>query len=101
MKKILPLALLFLWPGFTWAEHQHNLLCRHLTNVWAATDTTTQRYAPVRQVDILHFALDVTPDFKDRRVTGTATFTFETMLKPLEQLRLDAVDLEVRSAVYF
>ncbi|MFP6854445.1 MAG: M1 family metallopeptidase, partial [Opitutales bacterium] len=95
MKKTLLLSLLLLWPNFTRAEHTHNLRCRHLINLRSIVDTTTQRYAPDRQVDILHFALDVTPNFKDRRVSGTATFTFKTMLKPLKQLRLDAVNLEV------
>tara|TARA_Y100001934_G_scaffold278245_1_gene378999 strand:+ start:2078 stop:4669 length:2592 start_codon:yes stop_codon:yes gene_type:complete len=77
------------------AEHRHSLQCRHAVPFLAGVDTTTQRYAPDRQVDILHFALDVTPDFKNRRVAGTATFTFKTMLKAVKQLRLDAVDLEV------
>ncbi len=77
------------------AEHRHSLHCRHWVQLAGEVNTTIQRYAPERQVDILHFALDVTPDFPNRRVTGSATFTFKTMLKPLKQLRLDAVDLEV------
>ena len=46
-------------------------------------------------MDIEQFDLDVTPDFKNRRVAGTATFTFKPILKPLGQLRLDAHDLEI------
>lgn len=58
------------------------------------------RYAPDRQVDVLHIKLDVTPDFDKRTVSGTTTITFSPIAKPLTQLRLDAADLtihEVRS----
>ena len=99
MKNLVCLSLLFLFPLFLAhalrAEHRHSLQCRHAAPFLAGVDTTTQRYAPERQVDIVSFALDVTPDFKNRRVAGTATFTVKTMLKPVEQLRLDAFDLEV------
>ncbi|MBM3892270.1 MAG: M1 family metallopeptidase, partial [Verrucomicrobia bacterium] len=54
------------------------------------------QYAPDRKVDILHLALDVTPDFKKRTVAGRATITFKPIAKPLDELRLDAVDLTVR-----
>jgi len=53
------------------------------------------KYAPDRKVDILHLALDVTPDFEKRTVRGEATLTFRPIAKPLEELRLDAVDLTV------
>ena len=99
MKKTVPAFLLSLFIPLVSqslrAEHRHGLQCRHAVPFLAGVDTTTQRYGPERQVDILHFALDVTPDFKNRRVAGTATFTFKTMLKAVKQLRLDAVDLEV------
>ena len=32
-----------------------------------------RKYAPDRKVDILHLALDVTPDFKQRTIAGKAT----------------------------
>ncbi len=101
MKNLVRLSLLSLGLAFLShalrAEHRHSLQCRHAAPYLAGVDNTIQRYAPERQVDIVHFALDVTPDFKNRRVKGIATFTFKTMLKPLEQLRLDAVDLEVKA----
>lgn len=84
----------FVWTSL-WAEHQHNLLCRHWSQSPVDLENTTQRYAPERQVDMLDLSLDVTPDFKNRRVSGTATITFQTMLKPVGSLRLDAYDLEV------
>jgi aminopeptidase N len=53
------------------------------------------KYAPDRKVDILHLALDVTPDFEKRAVRGEATLTFKPIAKPIDELRLDAVDLTV------
>ena len=79
----------------TKAEHAHGLHCGHTASIWASIDSPSQRYAPDRAVDIQHFDLDVTPDFNNRRVSGTATFTFQPILKPLGQLRLDAHDLEI------
>ncbi len=54
-------------------------------------------YAPDRDVTVLHLALDVTPDFKQRTVAGTATLQFKPNLKPARELKLDAVDLQVQS----
>jgi len=53
------------------------------------------KYAPEREADILHLALDVTPDFTNRTIGGTTTITFKPLLKPLVELSLDAVDLTV------
>ena len=81
--------------GLAKAEHVHGLQCGHAATVWSSIDSASQRYAPDRAVDIEQFDLDVTPDFKNRRVAGTATFTFKPILKPLGQLRLDAHDLDI------
>lgn len=77
------------------AEHKHSLQCRHWNQFTSTGDNSTQRYAPERTVDLLDLSLDVTPDFKNRRVAGKATLSFQTMLQPVEKLRLDAFDLEV------
>ena len=53
-------------------------------------------YAPDRQVDVLHIKLDVTPDFDDRTVAGTASITAKVIAKPVGVLRLDAVNLNVK-----
>lgn len=58
-------------------------------------DDEAFRYAPDRNVDILHIKLDVTPDFKLRTVAGTTTITFEPIARPLDQLTLDAVNLTI------
>lgn len=55
-----------------------------------------RKYAPPRYVDILHLKLDVTPDFQRRTVSGTATIEFTPLGKPLSELRLDAVHLDIR-----
>ena len=57
--------------------------------------TNGRQYAPDRQADVRHIKLDVTPDFKEHTVAGTATLRFKPIGKPLESLRLDAVNLDV------
>ncbi|MBX9721689.1 MAG: M1 family metallopeptidase, partial [Candidatus Obscuribacterales bacterium] len=53
------------------------------------------KYAPDRKVEIQNLAIDVTPNFEKRSIKGTATFKFKPLAKPLEELRLDAVELDV------
>jgi len=56
-----------------------------------------RQYAPDRKVDILHITIDVTPDFRSRTVAGTTTIRFAPINKPLEELELNAIDLDVSS----
>lgn len=56
-----------------------------------------QQYAPDREADILHITIDVTPNFKTRTIAGTTTIKFSPISKPLTELRLNAVDLDVSS----
>jgi len=53
-------------------------------------------YAPNRQVDVLHIKLDVTPDFDQQTVEGTASITAMPIAKSVEILRLDAIDINVK-----
>jgi aminopeptidase N len=53
------------------------------------------QYAPSREFDLLHLALDVTPDFRRRTITATATLRLKPIALPLPEVRLDAVDLTV------
>lgn len=55
------------------------------------------KFAPDRDVEVMHFALDVTPDFKHRTVAGTAVWKFKPLIKPVEEIKLDAVELAVES----
>ncbi|HKS36989.1 MAG TPA: M1 family aminopeptidase [Verrucomicrobiae bacterium] len=74
------------------------LHCHHFHSAPLPIDSPDHRkYAPDRTVDILHVALEVTPDFRQRTIAGRATLKFKPIAKPLEELRLDAVDLMVES----
>jgi aminopeptidase N len=80
-------------PATTRAEQ---LACGHGHALFAAADSSEfLKYAPSREVDVLHLKLDVTPDFRERTVAGTATLRFKPIAKPLAELRLDGVDLRV------
>lgn len=59
--------------------------------------TAEPQYAPDRVADILHIKIDVTPDFKRRTIAGTTTIKFAPISKPLTELRLDAIDLDISS----
>lgn len=78
-------------------EHQH--VCRYCSGGLPADalgdETVSRKYAPDRQVDVLHIKLDVTPDFNARTIRGTAAIHFQTLSRPLTTLRLDGVDLRV------
>jgi aminopeptidase N len=56
-----------------------------------------RKYAPDREVDVLHLALEVTPDFKQRSVEGKATLRFKPKVGPVRELKLDGVDLDVHN----
>jgi aminopeptidase N len=55
------------------------------------------KYAPDREVQVLHLVLDVIPDFKQRTIEGKATLRFKPIAKPVREIKLDAVDLDVHS----
>ena len=74
----------------------NELLCRHAAP-GAPGAPGVRSYAPDRLVDILHLAIDVTPDFKKRTVAGHVTLTFKPIAKPLTDLRLDATKLTILS----
>lgn len=100
MKLKLLLSLLIFSSGLSLLgdKFSEENVCLKSHNFFAAPDSSNfRKYAPSREVDILHLKLDVTPDFKQRTVSGVATFTFKPIAKPLEELRLDAIDLSVSS----
>ena len=61
----------------------------------SAQPAVEAHYAADRKVDIKNLALDVTPDFEKRTLKGSATLTFTPVGKPLNELRLDGIDLRV------
>ena len=54
-----------------------------------------RKYARDRLVDIQNLALEVTPDFTKRTVSGTVTISFTPIASPLPSLELDAVSLTI------
>lgn len=96
------LSALFFISAICFARLAHGeteaLQCHHFHSAPVPIDSPDHRkYAPDRTVDILHLSLDVTPDFKQRILSGKATLKFKPIAKPLDELRLDAVDLVVES----
>jgi aminopeptidase N len=82
---------------FDCAGHEQ-FYCARQQALLAPPDSSAHRkYAPDREVDVLHLALDVTPDFKERSVRGQATLRFKPNSKPLRELTLDGVDLAVET----
>ena len=72
--------------------------CRQGQSLFAPSDSPDYRkYAPSREIDILHLALDVTPDFKQRTIAGKVTLRFKPIAKPFSELKLDGIDLTVSS----
>jgi aminopeptidase N len=67
-------------------------------SLFAPPSRSEQRqYAPSREINIIHLALDVTPNFQQRSVQGQATLVFKPIAKPLAELKLDAIDLHISS----
>ena len=97
------LAALILAPAHivlaTTAEEKEFLLCGQILRAQGEKkDTYVERqYAPDRKVDILHIAIDVTPDFKARTITGVTTIQFAPIARALDEFALDAIDLDVTS----
>ena len=54
-----------------------------------------RKYPPDRLVDTSHLKLDVTPDFKERSVSGVATLKFKPIGQPLSELKLNGIRLRV------
>lgn len=62
-----------------------------------ATDKPGRKYMRDRIARIRHLALDVTPDFNKRNISGTSKLTFQPIAQPLSQFELDAVGLTVEN----
>src|SRR6266567_222710 len=78
---------------------ESELVCRQAEAFAPGDSSEARKYAPSREIDILHLALDVTPDFKQRSVSGKTTLRFKPVAKPFQELRLDGIDLEVSSVI--
>ena len=95
--RILLFASLLLFAGRLRALETEDL-CHYAGRFFAPPDAAEQRrYAPSREIDILHLALEVTPDFKQRSIEGKVTLKFKPIAQPFPELKLDGIDLTVHS----
>ena len=77
-----------------------HLYCHHCSvgQFAAAPDSSDyRRYARSREIDVEHLKLDITPDFATHTVSGTATIRFKPIGLPLQQVKLDGINLNVTS----
>src|SRR5262249_4238398 len=75
--------------GSSRAEETAAIECLKSGAFFAAPDAADRlKYAPDREVDILHVAIDVTPDFTNRTVAGRTTIRFKALVKPVAELSL-------------
>ena len=101
MKQLFCAGLLFVGSfSLLGADSAEELVCQKTSHLFARADSPDARqYASSREFDILHLKLDVTSDFKQRIISGTATLTFKPIAGELNELQLDAIDLVVSSVV--
>ncbi len=55
------------------------------------------QFAPDRPADVQHVKLDITLDFEQETVSGTAYTTFSTLYEELKTISLDAEELQIES----
>jgi aminopeptidase N len=75
-----------------------DLQCTKSASFLAPLDSPDQRqYAADREVQAVHLALEVTPDFKRRTIQGKASVRFKPLARAIREIKLDAVELQVGS----
>jgi aminopeptidase N len=97
---LLPLVLLTLWSTQCPAEENESdsLECLKSARFLAPIDSPDHRkYAADREVQALDLQIEVTPDFQRRTIEGQVTHRFKTLLKPVREVKLDAVDLDIHT----
>jgi len=83
--------------GPAFAEENQLICHQHFAGAIPFDSSEARKYAPSREIDILHLALDITPDFKERSIVGKATLRFKPIAKALTELQLDAEDISIAS----
>src|SRR3569623_370829 len=73
-----------------------DLLCAGALRALAPVSSAEYRkYAPEREVDMLHLAIDVTPDFKERSLSAQTILRFRPLHSGITEIKLNAEDLRV------
>jgi aminopeptidase N len=73
-----------------------DLLCANVLRAMAPISSSEYRkYAPDREVDMLHLAIDVTPNFKERSLSAETVLRFKPLRSEIREIRLNAEDLRV------
>ena len=72
-----------------------DLICGSALGLAPVDSPDHRKYAPSREVDYGHLAIDLTPDFKARSIAATTELRFKPIAQSLRELKLDAVDLRV------
>jgi aminopeptidase N len=85
-------------PGRLTIEETDLLECGRLSQAPESKSSASveRKYAPDRTVDILHVAIDVTPDFKARTIKGVTSIRFAPIARPPAELALNAMDLQAQ-----
>jgi len=86
------------WSNLIFASEQ-DLRCGSVRRAAprSSREGLSRQYAPARLVDVVHVTIDVTPDFASRTIAGVTSITFVPISKPLQELTLDAIDLNIVS----
>lgn len=92
------LCLFFASAGRAEESVRYEVMCAGAGRLVAGdVATPAPQYAPDRDVDILHQLIDVTPDFAARSIEGRTVIRFSPISRPVDELRLDAIDLDIES----
>jgi aminopeptidase N len=81
----------------TWADAGSVECAKSAMFLAPADAANSPKYAADREVQMLHLAIDVTPDFKHRTIEAQAVLSFKAVAKPVREVKLDAVELNVHS----
>lgn len=99
-KTTLPLLLVVAGSSAAWA-FEAACICRYCEATAARMgfgvdlENDGPHYPPIREVDVTHIKLDITPNFEAQTVGGTTTIRFVPLREPVKKLRLDAVELNI------
>ena len=75
--------------------HAHEMICAGMMRGAPVDSAEFRKYAPERTVDMVHIAIDVTPNFRERSIRASTTLRFKPLRAGTREVRLNAQDLRV------